>query len=331
MENKRERVEGNTKDPQEKLPFNDRKESIYSEILTGLKLEQKELPPKYFYDEKGSALFDQICGLEEYYPTRTETEILTENIDEIVDSIHSNSVIIEYGSGSSIKTKILLDNLPDLGTYIPVDISYSHLHKSAKALQSRYPNLKIIPVTADYTKNFDLPSIASKTKKNTVFFPGSTIGNFYPKQAIAFLKKVANQVGSGGGLIIGIDLKKDPQILNLAYNDSQGITEKFNLNMLSNINSILGSNFNLDNFRHFAEYNLQFGRIEMHLVSKVDQMVSIGEEEITFENGENLLTEVSYKYSLEEIQEIADQSGFTLRKSWVDEKKYFSVNCLTID
>ncbi len=315
----------------EKLQFNKHSIDPIAEIIRGLKLNQKELSPKFFYDEKGSLLFDQICELDEYYPTRTETKILTDNITDIVANIDSKSIIIEYGSGSSIKTKILLDHLPELAAYIPVDISYSHLQKSAKSLQKRYPKLNIIPVKADYTNSFDLPAITEHGHNSTVFFPGSTIGNFYPTQAIEFLKNIAEQVGSGGGLIIGVDLKKDSQILDRAYNDSQGITDKFNLNMLNNINSITGSNFVLKNFSHFAKYNSNFGRIEMHLISKIDQKVIIKDEEILFRGGESLLTEVSYKYSLEEIREMACEAGFIVKKTWVDDNKYFSVSCLAID
>jgi dimethylhistidine N-methyltransferase len=298
------------------------------EILAGLRKKQKELPTRYLYDECGSDLFEQICELDEYYPTRTETAILTGYIDEIVGLIKPNPIIIELGSGSSTKTRILLDHLPDASAYLPVDISPELLHQSAAALRREYPDLAVVPITADFTKGIKLPRLARRRASKLAFFPGSTIGNFYPNDAISFIRKIGQTVGSGGGLLIGVDLVKDPQVLNEAYNDAKGVTAAFNLNMLRHINHAVGADFQLNHFRHHAFFNHEESRIEMHLVSTINQTVQMAGSQIAIAEGESILTEVSYKYTLEHFESLAEKAGFRIRETWLDPKKYFSVQYL---
>ena len=219
---------------------------FFEEALAGLQQSQKTLPCKYFYDLRGSQLFDQICDLPEYYPTRTEAAIMADHIAEMASVFGPNSLLIEYGSGSSTKTRILLDHLPGLAGYVPMDISREHLHQTADSLALAYPNLEILPLCADYTQKFELPEATRDVKSRVVYFPGSTIGNFHRAEAAAFLCRIADVCGPGGGLLIGVDLRKSPQILELAYNDAQGVTAAFNLNLLSRMNSELGADFDLE-------------------------------------------------------------------------------------
>lgn len=301
---------------------------VYQEIIEGLNQVQKELPAKLFYDERGSELFEEITQLEEYYPTRTELSILQDNIAEIVGMIGPNAALIEYGSGSSTKTRTLLDHLERLAAYLPVDISGDYLAGAAARLTDAYPEIKIIPVQADYTKEFALPTLNGANQKMVAFFPGSTIGNFYPDEAVEFLAGIRAVVGRDGGLLIGVDLQKDPEILNKAYNDTKGITAEFNLNMLSHINREFGIDFCLERFEHNAFYNQIKGRIEMHLVSLVPQVIHVAGAEVVIERDETIRTEVAYKYSLEGFSEMADQAGFTVKRVWLDNSKLFSVQYL---
>jgi len=304
-----------------------KQESLKQEILTGLRKENKELPCKLFYDEYGSLLFDKICELEEYYPTRTETSIMKNNIDEIAKNFEDNLMMIEYGSGSSEKTRILLDHLTNLKAYLPIDISEEHLINTARILSKDYPNLDVLPVCADYTENIELPEYGERIDQKIVYFPGSTIGNFHPEEAVDFLTKISRL----GNLLIGVDLKKDPKILNNAYNDSSGITAEFNLNQLVRINREFDANFNVEHFQHYAFYNEDKGRIEMHIVSQKDQIVEIGSEIVSFEEGQSIWTESSYKYSLDNFRDLAKKAGFEVVKVWKDEKDLFSVQYLTIN
>ncbi|MGD8779477.1 MAG: L-histidine N(alpha)-methyltransferase [Ignavibacteria bacterium] len=299
------------------------------EILHGLSQKQKFLPSKLFYDEKGSKLFDMICELDEYYPTRTEMKILSNNIDEISDVFEENSLLIEFGSGSSTKTRLLLDHIRDLAGYIPIDISQEHLNKSVERLSSEYPYLEIYPLSADYTLQLNLPAIHHQVDHRIIFFPGSTIGNFTKDQAKNFLNRIAVLCGENGGLLIGVDLHKNKDILNAAYNDSQNVTADFNMNMLNRLNKEFGFNFDLDKFEHNAFYNEEEKRIEMHLVSKINQKVNYDSCEYSFYNGESILTEYSFKYTFEDFAEIAGDS-FNVEKIWVDEKKLFSVQYLSV-
>jgi len=298
------------------------------EVLSGLQKKPKTISPKFFYDQQGSQLFSQICQLVEYYPSSTEMKIMRENIGEITRLVEPDSLLIEYGSGSSSKTRLLLDHLPTLAAYIPVDISKDYLLIAAESLRCCYPNLVVSPLWADFTKPFFLPEIQKWFTKKLAYFPGSTIGNFYPQQAVDFLRHVAVVVGTGGGLLVGVDLQKDPAILNQAYNDAKGVTAAFNLNMLAHINRRFQANFDMNQFEHSAFYNQEDGRIEMHLISKRGQRVSINGSLIDLDQGESILTEVSYKYTLESFARIAHKAGFNVQKVWLDSRKYFSVQYL---
>lgn len=300
---------------------------ILNEIIDGLSKSQKSLPCKLFYDEKGSQLFDLICELEEYYPTRTELKIMNDNIEEISSCFCDKSILVELGSGSSVKIRLLLNHLPNIAAYVPVDISSQHLFNSIDYLKSDHPKLVVHPLVADYTKEFSLPDFKLQYKTIDAFYPGSTIGNFTPEEAKPFLKRIAKTCGKKSGLLIGIDLKKDPDILNAAYNDNKNITADFNLNMLKNINTIVNADFDVNSFKHFAFYNEPEGRIEMHLISKINQYVKIGSETISFKKNETILTEYSYKYSIEDFAELI-KGIYSVEKVWVDENKLFSVQFL---
>lgn len=298
------------------------------EILSGLQQAQKRLPPKYFYDQRGSQLFDQITRLPEYYPTETEVGIMIDNLDEIVTLVGHRASLIEFGSGSSSKTKILLTNLEQLAAYVPVDISRAHLLEAAGNVAQRYPDIEVLPVCADFTQPFMLPTPQVMPLKNVVFFPGSTIGNFAPSGAEQLLVNIAGVAKKHGALLIGVDLKKDRELLERAYNDSSGVTAAFNLNMLVRMNRELQANFDLDAFEHRAVYNEQEGRIEMHLVSLQDQQVSVAGETIRFGQGEYILTECSYKYSPHEFAALAEPAGFSVKRVWTDAEQKFSLQYL---
>ena len=305
-------------------------DNFREEVLAGLAQKpQKTLPCKFLYDERGSQLFDQICKLKEYYPTRTEIAIMEQNIEEIAGKIGPRALLVEYGSGSSIKTRILLNHLPRVAAYVPVDISREHLLRSVRDLSTEYDELAIYPVCADYTGAFTLPDVEAPVARRVVYFPGSTLGNMEPPAAQSFLKSIASRVGPGGGLLIGVDLKKDRQVLEAAYNDSEGVTAAFNKNMLRRINRELGANFDLDQFAHRATYNAEAGRIESYLVSQAEQSVQLNGTEITFKEQETIHTENSYKYGLEEFEELAREIGFRVEKVWTDADNYFSVHYLS--
>lgn len=307
------------------------RENLYTEILdeiiTGLSKKRKSLPSKLFYDEKGSQLFDSICELDEYYPTKTEIKIMNDNIKEIASCFGKKPVLVELGSGSSVKIRLLIDHLPNLVAYVPIDISPEHLLSSAESLKDDYPKLKVSPLIADYTQYFTLPEISETYNSIDAFYPGSTIGNFTSAEAKDFLKRIAKTCGKGSGLLIGVDLKKDAKILNAAYNDSKNVTAEFNLNMLNHINSILEADFDPDKFEHQAFYNEEQGRIEMHLISKEKQVVKIEDYSFEFEKDETILTEYSYKYSLEDFADLVKGIYF-VEKVWVDENELFSVQFL---
>ena len=302
---------------------------LRDELLAGLRRTQKTLPSKYFYDDAGSALFEDICTLQEYYPTRTEISILERNIRDIAAKIGSHCLLIEYGSGASVKIRLLLDHLRVIAGYVPIDISEEHLLAAAGELREEYPRLRILPVSADYTQDFDLPEIGFPFDRRVVFFPGSTIGNFTPAQARDFLGHIAETAGEDGGLLIGVDLKKDARILENAYNDSRGVTADFNMNMLVRLNNEYDGDFDLDAFRHSAVYNAAAGRIEMHLVSKREQVVHVAGEQFLFRAGESILTEYSYKYTPEEFAELA-APFFSVESVWTDPKRWFSVQYLAV-
>ncbi len=301
-----------------------------AEALTGLRSFEKTLPCKYFYDRRGSQLFDQICDLPEYYPTRTEAGIMRDHAEEMAALFGPDCLLIEYGSGSSTKTRILLDHLPHLAGYVPMDISREHLYQTAAGLATAYPHLDILPLCADYTTGFDLPAARRPVRSRAVYFPGSTIGNFHRDQAETFLRQIAGVCGPGGGLLIGVDLKKDPQVLNAAYNDAQGVTAAFNMNLLRRMNDELRADFDLAQFAHRAFYNALAGRIEMHLMSLRAQTVHLGGVALPFEEEETILTECSYKYSLPDFAALAGAAGLAVRRVWTDSEQKFSVQYLTV-
>lgn len=296
---------------------------MQKDILEGLRKPQKEISSKYFYDQRGSELFEEICRQEEYYPTDTEISIMNENIDEIADYLGAGVSLIELGSGSSYKTRQLLDHLTQMAAYIPVDISEDFLNNVANELLKEYPGLKIEPVAADYTQPFIIPEVKGSGKK-VIYFPGSTIGNFTPVKARRFLNQQAEQLNGNDGLLIGVDRKKDPEILNAAYNDKNRVTAAFNKNLLIRLNRELDADFNPDLFEHHAFYNEELGRIEMHLVSKINQTVTVAGEQVEFMEGETIHTENSYKYSPEEFIDLASDR-YQFLKIWSDEKELFSV------
>jgi len=305
--------------------FQPEPENFLGEVLHGLKKTPKELPTKYLYDKRGSALYERICTLEEYYLPRREIEIMEQNIDEMVHLLGDRVKLIEYGCGSCTKTRILLDHMPNLAAYIPIDISKEQLISVSQELGLDYPELEILPVCADFTNHFRLPTSKRNSERNVAYFPGSSIGNFGPESARKLLTCIADICEPGGALLIGIDLAKDPEVLYDAYNDRQGITAAFNINLLERINRELDGDFNLEQFQHHALYNTDKGRVEMHLVSLRDQTVRVNNTRISFTEGESIWTESSYKYDLSDFTRIADDVGFTVEKVWTDTRQWFSV------
>ena len=308
--------------------FNPGRETFLAEVLSGLRKAQKELPSKYFYDEQGSHLFERICTLDEYYIPQIEAAIMETYIQEMVELLGPRVLLIEYGSGNCAKTRILLDHLHEPAAYVPIDISREQLLRATNELVSNYPEVQILPVCADYTSSFKLPILKRQSDRVIVYFPGSTIGNFDPIPAKLFLEHIAAMCGPGGGLLIGVDLKKDPGVLHRAYNDSQGVTATFNLNLLERINRELDCDFQLESFEHYAFYNPGEGRVEMHLVSLKDQTMHLDNVTIPFASGESIWTESSYKFNLDEFGQMAAAAGFKVEHVWTDEQQWFSVQYL---
>jgi|SRR5699024_5157247 len=303
-------------------------EDLEEEVLKALDHPQKKLPSKLFYDEYGSQLFEQITQLDEYYLTRTEKKVIHNNIDAIASAIGKNAVLIELGSGSSRKTRLLLDRLTTLVSYMPVDIADRYLQKTAEQLKTDYPDLTVIPVVTDYTRHLELPVTQRDYRRQTIFYPGSTIGNFKPEIARDFIKDVAAATDNGAGMLLGVDLKKDKEVLEAAYNDCQGITARFNKNILTHINRVLDTDFKVDQFRHKAFYNDRKGRIEMHLISTTDQSVDIGRKRIDIRKGESIQTENSYKYTVSEVEQLV-AGIFEVQQVWTDAERLFSVYYLS--
>jgi L-histidine Nalpha-methyltransferase len=304
--------------------------SFREEVLCGLRKPQKELPSKFFYDERGSHLFEQICALDEYYLTRTELGIMRDHASEMAEALGPQCLLVEYGSGSSTKTRLLLTQLQQPAAYVPIDISKEHLIQAAMALVAAYPDLEVLPVCADYTTDFELPMPTAPATRRVVYYPGSTIGNFDRAPALRFLRHIAGVCGPRGGLLIGVDLRKDPGKLHHAYNDWEGVTAAFNLNLLARINRELAADFSLDHFRHYAFYNPRAGRVEMHLVSLANQTVHVGDAAFSFEIGESIWTESSYKYRLDEFADMAGAAGLAVEQVWTDPQALFSVQYLTV-
>jgi L-histidine Nalpha-methyltransferase len=300
-----------------------------NDVLAGLSRQQKTLPCKYLYDEEGARLFEAICELEEYYPTRTELSILRQNIGEIASLLGTGANLVDLGSGSGLKIRLLLGHLDRPAGYQPVDVARAQLLDCSARLAQDYPSLAVEPVCADYTQPFELPPPPLCSGRTTFFFPGSTIGNFEPEDAAAFLRRLGRLGGRAGSLLIGVDLKKEPQVLHRAYNDLQGVTARFNLNLLARVNREVPARFDLTQFRHHALYDPAAGRIEMHLVSRRQQTVPVDSHEFAFAKGESIVTEHSYKYTLDEFRQLAAQAGFVVVRRWTDERRWFSVQYLT--
>ena len=293
------------------------------DVVEGLSRPQKALPPKYFYDAVGSQLFERICRLREYYPTRTELAITKKHLRDIARFAGKRTALLEYGSGESLKTRLLIAALAP-SVYMPVDISPAALRAAVKTLLRQFPRLGVVAITADFSDPLTIPAYRGASRR-VVYFPGSTIGNLTPEEAHAFLKMTRGQVGPRGAMIVGVDLKKDANILHAAYNDAKGVTAAFNLNLLARINHELGGDFNLRRFAHYAFYNPLAGRIEMHLVATEAHAVNIGTYRFFFERGESIHTENSYKYSVPEFERLAANAGFERAKLWTDARGWFGV------
>lgn len=307
------------------------------EVLRGLSLSRKVFPPQFFFNNKrGSDIFTKICQLEEYYITRTEVDILTRNRKMIAEIIGKDCLLIEYGSGSIDKVYPLIDALETPHTYIPIDIAKEHLLSYGELTNLRYPALDVVAIAADFTKdNFSLPAeyqtgVNKAIKNKVILFAGSTIGNFTYKEAVALLKQSARLLNGQGGMLIGVDLKKDPNLLHAAYNDREGLTADFNLNILEDINEELGADFDTEGFYHYAPYNPTIGRIELHLVSKKAQTVTIDGQQFSFKEGESIHTENSHKYSVADFRQLAQEAGFELAHTWIDEQQLFSVHYIKL-
>lgn len=297
------------------------------EVLQGLSRGQKVLPPKLLYDKRGSEIFEKICLLKEYYPTRAESEILRTYAGEIGRLIGEKALVIEPGSGAGDKIRYLLPHLVEPVGYVPIEISEDILLRTTEEISAEYLQLQVIPVCADFTQEFELPRVLEELEaKKVIFFPGSTIGNFTPFEAIQFLKKMGQLIEPGEGLLIGVDLKKDLEALQLAYDDPHGVTAAFNLNILERLNREAGATFCLQNFSHQALYNEKLNRVEMHLVSQVPQVVRVFERIFRFQEGETIHTECSYKYSVDDFAALCSRASFSLKKTWKDSQNLFSVH-----
>ncbi len=299
-------------------------------VRAGLRQRQRVIPPKFFYDAHGSHLFDLICTTPEYYPTRTETGILEQFGAHMAEMIGASCVLIELGSGSAVKTPLLLRHLADDAAYMPIDICEPHLRQSTQRLQSVFPALRIHPLCADYTRLPALMPAGAAHQRRVIFFPGSTIGNYNRDEACRLLRHAAQLAGNNGALLIGVDCKKAPERLNAAYNDASGHTAAFNLNLLTRMQRELGAQLDPDGFTHYADYNAVHGRVEMHLVSRHRQTIRLDGETFHFEKGETIHTENSYKYSTPEFQQLARESGWHPKMVWTDRDSLFNVHYLSL-
>ncbi len=305
-----------------------RSASLRDDVVRGLSLRQKALPPKYFYDSRGSALFERICRLPEYYPTRVEMDIMVSISGELSERLGPGCALIEYGSGSGLKTRVLLAALKPVA-YLPIDIAVDQLKAAAADVAGTFPAIEVIAVCADYTAPLVIDRLERlHARRQVVYFSGSTIGNLTPDDARVFLQRARALVGRGGAMIVGVDLQKDHAVLHAAYNDAQGVTAAFNLNLLRRLNDELGAHFDLQRWSHRAFYNADLGRIEMHLVSDCDQSVAIGGQRFDFRAGETIHTENSYKYTLDGFKALASSAGFTPAASWTDGAHLFAVHYL---
>jgi dimethylhistidine N-methyltransferase len=295
------------------------------DVLVGLSQSPKRLPCKYLYDRRGSMLFDAICEQPEYYLTRTEQQIVRQHSREMIGALGPDVVLVEFGSGSSIKTRYLLEQLEQAASYVPVDISREHLMATASRLKRDFRDLRIWPVCADFTAEFCLPPQLDSNDRRVVYFPGSTIGNFEPTGAVRLLNGITRLCGTDGGLLIGVDLLKDPLVIERAYNDAAGVTAEFNLNLLMRINRELGGNFDLDQFDHLAFYDERFQRVDLRLISKRPQRVQISGATFDFAADEPIHTEHSHKYTIDRFARMASEAGWKLERQWTDQDQYFGV------
>ena len=300
-------------------------QTMLTDVVSGLSQDRKTLPSKYFYDERGSKLFDDICELDEYYVTRTESALMQEQVGDIADVIGPNVLLVEYGSGSSLKTRLLLRNLIQPAGYVPIDISGDYLSQVGHSLQAEFPEIEVMPVVADFTKEFDVPSPTDQEGRRVIYFPGSTIGNFQRDEAKELLAGMAKNAGADGGVLIGVDLDKNRDVLRAAYNDSKGVTADFNLNILKRINDELGGEFDLSKFRHEAVFNENRSCIEMHLISTQAQTVNVCKYSFKFEQNETVLTEYSHKYTTDAFGEMANEIGLNVKNVWTDSNEMFAV------
>jgi L-histidine N-alpha-methyltransferase len=304
-------------------------EGFLADVLRGLSAANKTLPCKYLYDQTGSQLFNRICALPEYYVTRAETAILRRHGAEIARRVGTACTLVEYGSGDGRKIRLLLEELKPPLAYVPVDIACEQLQSSTRALAADYPHLRVHPLCADFSGTLNLPADGTLFRRRVVYFPGSTIGNFGPDEAVRLLRRTAELCRRDGALLLTADMKKDPRVIDAAYNDSQGVTAAFNLNLLKRINRELGADFAVDKFWHHAFYDPRQGRVEMHLVSRVNQRVVIAGRGFEFREGESICTEYSHKYSDQELCDLAAGAGFQVREVWRDRLKYTGIAYLT--
>jgi dimethylhistidine N-methyltransferase len=302
-------------------------DALRAEVLRGLVNLPRSLPPKLFYDRTGARLFEEICELPEYYLTRTELSILERRAPEIAERCGDHVALVEYGSGAGVKIRLLLDELKHAAAYVPVDISMEQLAAVAAERARQYPHLRVAPVCADYTTRFTLPALPADARR-VAFFPGSTIGNLHPAEATAFLHRIRSTIGPDGALILGVDRRKDEEVLHAAYNDSSGVTAAFNLNVLARLNREFGATFDLATFRHRAYFNDAASRIEMHLESLTDQRVVVAGVPIDFRRGETILTECSYKYDRLFLDDVVRAAGFAIEQLWTDQRRWFWVGYL---
>jgi len=313
-----------TGDDDRRPPLND----LLAIARHGLGLKLKRLPSWLFYDERGSALFEQICEQPEYYLTRCEVALMDEHAASIAASLGSEVRLVEYGSGSGLKTRMLLREMHDPVSYVPVEISPAPLNESVRRLALEFPQLPLQPLCADFSKPLRLPIPPRAPRRTVLYFPGSTIGNFEARDAVDLLRKMRNEMGDAGGILIGVDLKKDVAQMEAAYNDRAGVTAEFTLNMLARLNREIGSDFDLSGFRHHARYNPMAGRIETHIVSSREQQVKIGSSKVGFRAEEVIQVEYSCKYSLEDFAALAEKAGLAVMRTWLDPQRMFSVQYL---
>jgi L-histidine N-alpha-methyltransferase len=301
---------------------------VLAEVLEGLDRQPREFPSLYLYDDLGSQLFDKICEQPEYYPTRTELSILRDRMEDIRAAVGPQALVFEPGAGSGLKTRVLLEELEDPAGYVPIEISRDHLDRYVAKLQRQFPDLWLLPVCADFHDDFELPPCPHPIQKRVVFFPGSTIGNMVPSDSLALLKWMRKLAGPEGGVMVGVDLQKDRQTLEAAYNDAAGVSAAFALNILTRLNDELDADFDMDRWTYEAVYNEQIGRIEMYVVSKVGQRVKLGNDSVLFKDGERVRTEWSYKYSPASFAALAEKADLRVAECWTDADELFSVQYL---